>query len=303
MADGTNNDADFAEQDRSEKNKEENKKLRAAIEQFDRDQEAFNESSSEFDDDRKNVDDLEAEETKKTMTGMLNESDDNLFQSSFDDVSVLDLENSENAADYVKEDLKKKSLQENQGTITKAEFKDQECSDRVEAEIPAKISELSPLVQGIDQKMSNSKRLSRELEEKQEELKKILGLTGDTEKEDSQRKIAVLEEELYKLTIELESDGESVNLDLNYLSEVQTRVDGITEEVVTKCLHQLEVLALAEDSINDLLKGPAHQELRDEIKSDMESTTQNTKAKMESRLNNQIGGGAEDSKKTTEEVI
>ncbi|CAK9140132.1 unnamed protein product [Ilex paraguariensis] len=74
MADGTINDADFAEQDRSEKNKEENEKLMAAIEHFDRDQEAFNESSSKFDDDRKNVDHLEVEETEKKMTGMLKES-------------------------------------------------------------------------------------------------------------------------------------------------------------------------------------------------------------------------------------
>ncbi|CAK9162562.1 unnamed protein product [Ilex paraguariensis] len=213
MADGTKNDADFAEQDMIEKNKEENQKITAAIEQFDSDKKSFkknlNESSSKF---------------------------DFLFELSSDDGSDLDLENSENAEDYVKENLKKKSLQENQGTIATAEFTDQDRNNKVEDEIPAKNSKLSPIVETLDQKIPQFKRLARGLkelcndddsdEEEEEVWRKILGLNVDTELDDLDEKskdtdqfnnvtqpdyytnIEGLEEELYELMREFKEDDE-----------------------------------------------------------------------------------------------
>ncbi|CAK9170598.1 unnamed protein product [Ilex paraguariensis] len=138
-------------QDKSEKNKEENEKLTAAIQQFDSDQESFkkklNELSTEFDDNLKHVD-LEVEETEQKMTGMFNESKmaddvekhldklrlkfDLQFQSSSDDGSDLNIENSENVEDYVGNlKIKKQSDQENQETIANAEFTDQDRSEKV----------------------------------------------------------------------------------------------------------------------------------------------------------------------------
>ncbi|CAK9140131.1 unnamed protein product [Ilex paraguariensis] len=127
--------------------------------------------------------------------------------------------------------------------------------------------------------------------------------------------IAELKEQLYKLRRELKSDQESVALELNHQIELQTRVTGNKKMVKAKYLQlilelaaqqlstfdaQLEIFDRAQVSISDLLKEPVDQELRDETDSDIEIRMQNTKAKKESTLSYQIGGGAEDSKKTTE---
>ncbi|CAK9178427.1 unnamed protein product [Ilex paraguariensis] len=159
---------------------------------------------------------------------MADSTNSDLPQSSSAASNDPDLGISVNVEDYVKEGLKikKQPDQENQGTITKAEFTDQDRNDIVE--------DTNPILDILGQRMYEFERLARGVKELgndddagEEELKKTLELTSDTKQEyeeeklkdpdqfndgiqpDSYTNVEGLEEEVCESIRKLKYDGEN----------------------------------------------------------------------------------------------